>query len=131
MRVEAWIFGALTIFFAVVTPIYYLMSKDPTGTAALILTFFLVLMVFVYLGLVSRRIDPRPEDRSDGEVAEGAGELGFYAPHSIWPLYCALAFTLIALGPVFGWWLMILGFGVGAITCTGWVYEFYRGDHAH
>jgi hypothetical protein len=131
VRVEAWLFGALSIFFAVVAPIYYLMSRDPTGTAALILTFFLVVMLFGYLGLVSRRIDPRPEDRSDGEIAEGAGELGFYAPHSIWPLYCALTVTLIALGPVFGWWLMIIGFGVGAITLTGWVYEFYRGDHAH
>jgi Cytochrome c oxidase subunit IV len=131
VRVEAWLFGALAIFVAVVTPIYYFMSKDPTGTAALILTFFLVLMLFGYLGLVARRIDPRPEDRSDGEIAEGAGELGFYAPQSIWPLYSALAFTLIALGPVFGWWLFIVGIGVGAITLTGWVYEFYRGDHAH
>jgi Cytochrome c oxidase subunit IV len=131
VRVEAWLFGALGIFVAVVTPIYYFMSKDPTGTAALILTFFLVLMLFGYLGLVARRIDPRPEDRSDGEIAEGAGELGFYAPQSIWPLYSALAFTLIILGPVFGWWLFILGVGVGAITLTGWVYEFYRGDHAH
>ena len=131
MKVEAWIFGALAIFFALVTPVYYLMSKDPTGTAALILSFFLVMMIAGYLGLVSRRIDPRPEDKKEGEIAEGAGELGFFAPQSKWPLFVALTFVLVCLGPVFGWWLAILGFGFGAYTLTGLVYEFYRGDHAH
>ncbi|HET9871680.1 MAG TPA: cytochrome c oxidase subunit 4 [Propionibacteriaceae bacterium] len=131
MKAEAWIFGALTIFFVVVTPIYWYMSEDPTGTAALILTFFLSLMITGYLALIAKRIDPRPEDKKDGEIVEGAGELGFFPPKSIWPLYCALTMALIALGPVFGWWLMILGFGVGALTCTGWLYEFYRGEHAH
>jgi hypothetical protein len=57
MRVEAWIFGALSIFFAVVTPIYYFLSREPTGTAALIMTFLLVLMITLYFGLVARRID--------------------------------------------------------------------------
>jgi hypothetical protein len=37
----------------------------------------------------------------------------------------------VALGPVFGWWLMLVGFALGAVTLTGWIYEFYRGDHAH
>ena len=38
---------------------------------------------------------------------------------------------LVVLGPVFGWWLMLLGFGFGALALTGLVYEYYRGDHAH
>ncbi len=41
MKIEAWIFGILVIFFAVVTPIYWFISHEITGTAALILTFFL------------------------------------------------------------------------------------------
>jgi hypothetical protein len=131
MKVEAWIFGALTIFFAVVTPIYWIMSHDPTGTAALILTFFLTLMITGYLGLIAKRIDRRPEDKKAGEIAEGAGELGFFPPRSIWPLYCALTVAMIALSPIFGWWLALLGFAFGVITCTGWIYEFYRGEHAH
>ena len=131
MKVEAWIFGVLTIFFVVVTPIYWFLSKDPTGTVALILTLLLSLMISGYLALVARRIDPRPEDRTDGQVLEGAGDLGFFPPQSKWPLFCAMTFILVALGPVFGWWLMILGFAIGAVTLTGWVYEFYRGDHAH
>jgi len=131
MKVEAWIFGALVIFLAIVTPVYWFMSHEITGTAALTLTFFLVLMITLYFSLIARRIDSRPEDRKEGEIAEGAGELGFYPPHSKWPLFCAATMVLVALGPVFGWWLMILGFGVGIVTCSGWIYEYYRGDYAH
>ena len=131
MRAEAWIFGALAIFFVPVTPVYYLMSGDPTGTAALIMTFLLCLMIAGYFGLVARRIPRRPEDRKEGEIAEGAGELGFFPPQSKWPLFVSLTFVLVVLGPVFGWWLMFLGFAFGAYTLTGLVYEFYRGDHAH
>jgi hypothetical protein len=124
-------FGAIAIFFLVVTPIYWLLSKDPTGTAALVLTFFLVLMISGYLALIARRIDLRPEDKKDGEVAEGAGELGFFPPQSVWPLFCAATITLVALGPVFGWWLALMGAALGGVTVTGWIYEFYRGEHAH
>ncbi len=107
------------------------MSSDPAGTAALTLTFFLSLMIALYLGLISRRTDPRPEDKKSGEIAEGAGELGFFPPQSKWPLFAALTFTLVILGPVFGWWLTILGFGFGVVTLSGLIFEFYRGDHAH
>ncbi|GAB2579359.1 cytochrome c oxidase subunit 4 [Microlunatus antarcticus] len=131
MRAESWVFVALTVFYAAITPIYWLMSSDPAGTAALTLTFFLSLMIALYLSLISRRIDPRPEDKKSGEIAEGAGELGFFPPQSKWPLFVALTFTLVILGPVFGWWLMILGFGFGAVTLSGLIFEFYRGDHAH
>ena len=137
MKVEAWIFGSLTIFFGLVTPAYWLITMDAngtpeiTGTAALILTFFLSLMISGYFALIARRIDPRPEDKKDGEIAEGAGELGFFPPQSKWPLFVSLTFVLVVLGPIFGWWLTILGFGFGALTLTGLVYEYYRGDHAH
>ena len=86
MKAESWVFVALAVFYAAITPIYWLMSNDPTGTAALVLTFFLSLMIALYLGLIARRIDPRPEDKKTGEIAEGAGELGFFPPQSKWPL---------------------------------------------
>lgn len=131
MKPEAWVFGALAVFYLLLTPVYWLMTHELTGTFALLLTFFLSLMIAGYLGLVARRIDPRPEDKKTGEIAEGAGELGFFPPSSKWPLFCALTFALVCLGPVFGWWLTILGFGIGALTLTGLLYEFYRGDFAH
>ena len=131
MKVESFIFVALAAFVSVITPVYWILSRDPAGTAALILTFFLVLMIGGYLALVARRLDPRPEDKKRGEIAEGAGELGFFPPQSIWPLWCAVAFGFVVLGPVFGWWLMILGVAFGTVTLTGLVFEYYRGDHAH
>ncbi len=105
MKVEAWVFGMVAIFLIPVVPIYWLMSRDAAGTAALIMTFLLTLMIAAYVGLVARRMDPRPEDRRAGEIAEGAGELGFFPPSSVWPLFLALALVVFALGPVFGWWL--------------------------
>ena len=131
MKIESYVFLALTGFLAVISPVYWILSRDPAGTAALILTFFLTLMIAGYLGLIARRLDPRPEDKNLGEIAEGAGELGFFPPQSIWPLFVAVTAALVFLGPVFGWWLTIVGFGFGAVSITGLLYEFYRGDHAH
>lgn len=131
MKAEAIIFGFITVFFLITTPIYFLMSHELAGSVALTLTFFLCLMITGYLGLTARKIDRRPEDRDEAEIVEGAGELGFFPPYSIWPFWAALTVVLIALGPVFGWWLMILGFAFGGFAVTGWIYQYYRGDHAH
>ena len=35
------------------------------------------------------------------------------------------------LGPVFGWWLTLLGAGIGVWAVMGWCYEFYVGDYKH
>jgi hypothetical protein len=131
VKVEAWVFGILSVFVVVVTPIYWLMSNDPTGTTALVMTFFLSLLVAFYLSVTARRMDPRPEDRKEAEIAEGAGELGFFPPYSWWPLWCALTLAVAVLGIVFGWWLFIAGVGIGIVTLSGFIFEYYRGDHAH
>lgn len=131
MRVEARIFAIITVFFMIVTPIYWIMSKDPTGTAALTLTFALSLTIFGYLALIARRIDVRPEDKQQGEIVEGAGEVGFFPPQSIWPLFCALSLAFVMLGIVVGWWLSIIAAPLGFVSLTGLIYEYYRGEHAH
>ncbi len=119
MRIEARIFIILTIFFLLVTPIYWFIAHEVTGFVALTLTFFLCLMLSLFLTLVARRIDERPEDRKDGEIAEGAGELGFFPPRSAWPLVLSCTVVLVVLGPVFGWWLMFLGLAFGGVALTG------------
>ncbi|HZO67091.1 MAG: cytochrome c oxidase subunit 4 [Kribbellaceae bacterium] len=131
MKVEAWIFGIVTLFMLVVAPVYWFMSEDPTGTTALIMTFLLALLVSFYLGVTGRRMDPRPEDRKEAEIVEGAGELGFFPPYSWWPLWCGLTLAVCVLGVVFGWWLFIIGVAVGIVTLSGFIFEYYRGDHAH
>ncbi len=131
MKVEAWVFGANAVFFAIVSPTYWFLSEDPTGTAALIMATGLALLVAFYLGFHANKMDPRPEDLKEAEVVDGAGELGFFPPYSWWPLWCALALAVCVLGVVFGWWLFIIGVGIGSVTLVGWVFEYYRGEHAH
>jgi len=131
MKAEAWVFGLNSIFFALVAPAYWFFSEDPTGTSALVMTAGLTLLVTFYLGFHANRMDPRPEDIADAEVVDGAGELGFFPPYSWWPLWCALALVVCVLGTIFGWWLFLIGVGAGSIALIGWVFEFYRGEHAH
>ncbi|HET9842665.1 MAG TPA: cytochrome c oxidase subunit 4 [Nocardioides sp.] len=132
MKSEAWIFGGVTLFFVIVSPVYWYMSGEWAGTAGLIMTALLAGMVTVYLGFHASKMEPRPEDRQDAEIAEGAGELGFFPPYSWWPLWCACTLAVIVYGVALGaWWLVIIGFGLGAIALSGWVFEFYRGEHAH
>lgn len=131
MRAEVLIFSFTGIFFTLVTPIYWLVAREIAGTWALGLAAALGWMVTGYLWITSRHIDVRYEDDVHGEIADGAGELGFFPPHSIWPFWCALTLSIMVLGPVFGWWLTLLGMGIGIWALCGWVYEYYRGDYQH
>jgi hypothetical protein len=132
MRAEAWIFAICTVFFLLVAPAYWFISYDPTGTSALVMTCLLTLLVTVYLGVHATRMDPRPEDRQDGEIADGAGELGFFPPYSWWPLWAAATLGLCVFGIAMGaWWLFLIGSGLGVLALCGWVYEYYVGEHAH
>lgn len=131
MKAEAWIFVLCTIFFLIVAPAYWFITYDPTGTAALIMTTLLTALVSFYLGFHARKMEPRPEDRKDAEIADGAGELGFFPPYSWWPLWCGACLALIVLGVIFGWWLFIVGCGLGIFALSGLIFEFYRGEHSH
>jgi len=132
MRAESWIFGTCTAFFVLVTPAYWLLARDWTGTSALVMTTLLAAMITVYLGFHASKMDPRPEDRKDAEVADGAGELGFFPPYSWWPLWCALTAAISVYGIALGaWWLLIIGGGLGMVALSGLVFEYYRGEHAH
>jgi hypothetical protein len=132
MKAEAWIFGMTTAFFVVVSPAYWFITGDWTGTSALTMTTLLAAMVTMYLGFHAAKMEPRPEDRKDGEIADGAGELGFFPPYSWWPLWAAATLGVIVFGTAVGaYWLVILGFGLGALALGGWIFEYYRGEHAH
>jgi MFS family permease len=132
MKVEAWIFGVTTIFLALVTPAYWLLTEDWTGTSALTMTMLLAAMVAAYLGFHAAKMDARPEDRQDAEIADGAGELGFFPPYSWWPLWCGATLAVCAYGvAMHAWWLFIIGAVLGGIALCGWVFEYYRGEHAH
>lgn len=131
MKAETWIFAICTVFFVLVAPAYWLITEDWTGTSALVMTALLTMLVSFYLGFHATRMEPRPEDRKDAEIADGAGELGFFPPYSWWPLWCGLTLGTIVLGVVIGWWLAIIGGVLGTFALCGWVFEYYRGEHAH
>jgi hypothetical protein len=131
MKVEGWLFAAGFFFFSLAAVIYWLLSEEPVGTVALGFTAGLAFLVGYYLLFTARRIDRRPEDMLDAEIADGAGELGFYSPHSWWPLPVAFFAAMAFLGIVFGWWLFILGAIGGALSVIGLVFEYYRGEPAH
>jgi hypothetical protein len=98
------VFAPLTLFFLIVGSVYGYFTRlsEPIGLIALLLAGVLLGMITVYLAITSRKID-RPEDKPDAEIADGAGELGFFPASSIWPLWTALTMVLIVLAPVFGW----------------------------
>lgn len=119
-------FVILGVFFVVLAPIYWFFSKDPTGTAALVLTVGLCALIGYYLVYTGKRLPERAEDRKDAEIADGTGELGFFSPHSVWPLFLGLSIALATVGIVIGWWLFIIGAAFVGMTVTLFVLEYYR-----
>jgi hypothetical protein len=128
MSFEGRMFVGVGLFLFPITVVYWYMSKEPAGTTALALAIGLCLLIGYYLLYTARRIDARPEDYEDAEISDGAGELGFYSPHSWSPLAVAGAAALTTLGLIFGWWLVYLAVPLLVIAVIGWVFEYYRGE---
>lgn len=127
MRVEGLMFSLLSVFLLVISGVYWVVSRDPTGFTMILLSGGLLLIVGYYLLFTARRIDARPEDREDAEIAEGAGEVGFFAPHSWWPMVLAAASALTASGIIFGAFLIVIGVFVLLFALSGLLFEYYVG----
>jgi hypothetical protein len=131
MKVEGYLFLGCALFFGLVDLVYWNFSHDPTGTTALALAVCLAFLTGFYLLFTGRRLPRRPEDNPEGEIYQGTGELGFFSPHSWWPLFVGFAAAVAAIGVAIGWWLFLIGF-LGLILATiGFVFEYYRGHYAH
>lgn len=129
MKIQGKMFIWLSVFILAVAVSYGLWSKEPVGTTALFLSFGLTIMVGYYLVFTARRVDTGAGDDKDADVADDAGELGFFSPHSWQPLVlgggCAMAF----LGVVFGWWLLFISLPLFFAGLFGWVFEYYHGEN--
>ena len=128
MKVEGLIFALFAAFAWLVAVVYGILSNEWVGTSALALAGGLGFIVAFYLLFTGRRIDARPEDDLDAEVSDGAGELGFFSPHSWWPLPVAGSIAVITFGSVFGWWIVAIGVIFLGIALYGFVFEYYRGQ---
>jgi hypothetical protein len=131
MKVEGYLFVGCAVFFAASDVVYWHYSKDPTGATALALAVGLAFLTGFYILFTGRRLPPRPEDRSDAEISEGTGELGFFSPHSWWPLITGMSAAVAALGAAVGWWLFLIGMLFVLLSAIGFVFEYYRGSYAH
>jgi hypothetical protein len=130
MKVEGYLFAGIAVFLAGTDVVYYFNSHDPTGTTALALATGLGALVGTYLLVTARRMEPRPEDRDDSDISDGAGELGFFSPYSWAPLWCALAAATCFLGIIFGWWLFFIGASFAVPAIGSMLFEYYA-DVAH
>jgi Cytochrome c oxidase subunit IV len=132
VKVEALIFNIITMFCFVAAAVYGFWSGEPIGTTALALSGGLTLIIGGFFWFVSRRIELRPEDRKDAEIAEGAGELGFFPPGSYWPVGLAFSAALMGLGIAYWFvWLMLAAAAALVVTIGGLLFEYYVGQNAH
>ncbi len=131
MKVEALIFNLIAVFCVVAAAVYGVWSREPIGTTALVLSAGLTGLIGGFFWFVSRRIDARPEDRKDAEIAEGAGELGFFSPSSYWPFAVASSAALTGLGLAYWYvWLLLIGVAALLVTVGGLLFEYYVGQNA-
>ena len=120
-------FGGLSVFYVIITIIYWQVDGEPLGITGMLLSSFLAGMVGFYLWFTQRRIGTvLPEDNVTAEISDGAGELGFYSPHSWWPLPVALSMCVAGMGLLIGWWLTLIGFSVLIISIIGMVTEYEK-----
>jgi hypothetical protein len=132
VKVEALIFNMIAVFCIAAAVIYGVWSREPIGTTALALSAGLTALIGGFFWFVSRRIDARPEDRKDAEIADGAGELGFFSPASYWPFGLALSAGLMGLALAFWYpWLVVVAGCALLITIGGLLFEYYVGQNAH
>ncbi len=131
MKVEALVFNIIGVACVIAATVYGIWSQEPIGTTALVLSAGLTFLVGGFFWFVSRRIDARPEDRKDADIAEGAGELGFFSPGSYWPIALAGSAALMGLALAFWYsWLILIAAAAILVTVGGLLFEYYVGQNA-
>jgi len=127
MKVNWQLFVGLSVFYVIMTIIYWYVGGEPVGIAGMMLSACLAGMVGFYLWFTQKRIGVAiPSDNDDAEIADDAGELGFYSPHSWWPLPVALSATALSLGLIIGWWLVLIALGTLVLSIIGMVTEYEK-----
>lgn len=131
MKASWKLFGGLSVFYVIMTVIYWQIGGEEVGIAGMLLSACLAGMVGFYVWFTQKRIGlTLPEDNLTAEIADGAGELGFYSPHSWWPLPVAMSACVFALGLIVGWWLSLIGLGALVISIIGMVTEYEKPEIA-
>ena len=123
--------GGLSVFYVIMTVIYWQIGGEEVGIAGMLLAACFAGMIGFYVWFTQKRIGVTlPEDNLTAEISDGAGELGFYSPHSWWPLPVALSACTFAIGLIIGWWLSIIGLGALVISIIGMVTQYEKPEIA-
>jgi hypothetical protein len=137
MKTEARLFLGVATFVWCAAIAYGIWSRlyqghvEVAGVVALILSGGLLAIPGSFFMFVSRRIDARPEDRLDAEIAEGAGDIGFFSPGSYWPFGLGASVALVAFALAFVQvWLVIVGGLIMLFMIGGLLFEYYTGGNS-
>ena len=127
MKVSWQLFIGLALFYVLMTVIYWHVGGEPVGIGGMLLAAALAGMVGFYVWFTQRRIGQiLPEDNLTALISDGAGDLGFYSPHSWWPLPVALSMCALTLSLIIGWWLTVISLGALVISIIGMVTEYEK-----
>ena len=127
MKTGWMLFTGLALFYAIVTVIYWFVGGEAVGITAIGLSGGLAALIGFYLWFTAKRLgNVLPEDNVTAEISDSAGELGFYSPHSWWPLPLAFCMVLAGLGLLIGWWLTLIAVGGLLISILGFVLEYEK-----
>ncbi|WP_125100721.1 cytochrome c oxidase subunit 4 [Leucobacter chromiireducens] len=139
MKSNIAIFWLLTVYFTLLATVYTVwnliehQAVEWAGSTTILLSAGLTAFIAVYLMLVQKKQGGvLVEDRLDADIDDGDPELGEFSPWSWWPLFLALACSLVVLGLCIGFnfWLSFFTLPLVLVAIVGWVYEYYRGNFA-
>jgi hypothetical protein len=121
------LFSGLAIFYFMMAAIYWGVGGEALGITAIFLSGGLAALVGFYLWFISKRTGGiLPEDNLQGEIADSAGEIGFFPAKSWWPLPLSLSACAAGMGLIIGWWLTAIAVGALILSIMGFVLEFER-----
>jgi hypothetical protein len=124
VKAEWRLFAGAGAFLFLTSTIYWFVTYEHAGTALLGMGVAAVLMVAGWLAFQAARLPgPRPEDRTDADPSDGAGDLGYFPASSIWPLVLGAGGVLAVNGFVFGVWLGLAGGVLILIGIVGYASE--------
>ena len=127
MKIEALFLLGVAIFFGIVGVIYWFWGYEQGGTMMLAGTTLLGLLPGSYYLWWSRRMKPRPEDRTDATIEEGSGVIGSFPGSSVWPFVLGMGLFLMMLSIAFGLWLFAPGVTLVLSALIGVTVESRRG----
>ncbi len=135
MKTSSSLFLLGLVFFLPVAVIYAYFTHavmgtwEPVGVVGVTLLGVMTGMIGLYLRATIRKLDTDPADNADGQIAQGAGEYGFFAPYSWAPLWLGgaafLVFLGLALSRFSGFWVFVIGVVAGVVALVLWTFEYY------